>query len=113
VSNRRRRDSAGGCTQPSKLGSVSCLLRGLGFAFDVFHFLDLYSGDAVSFHFFHRITIAFELERFAKIGNALQAGEYKSGEGFEAGVAGQEQAVLSFEIADVYRAFEQQDGLIG
>jgi hypothetical protein len=95
------------------LDSVSRLLRRLGFAFDVFHFLDLHSGDAVSFHFLHRITIAFVLERFAKIRNALQAGEYKSGERFEAGVAGQKQAVLSFEIADVYRAFEQQNRLIG
>jgi len=41
----------------------------------------------------------------------LQAGEHEPGQRFESGVAGQGQAVLGFEVADVYCAFEQENAL--
>src|ERR1700722_13547013 len=67
----------------------------------------------IAFHFFDGIAMAFVFEGFAEIGNALQACENESGEGFESGIAGQDQVVLGFEIANVYGAFEQQNRFVG
>src|SRR5580693_7752832 len=66
----------------------------------------------MTFHLFDRVAMGFVFEGFAQVRDALQAGEHESGEGFEAGVAGQEQAVLGFEVANAYCAFEYQDGFI-
>ena len=85
------------------------MLGWLCFAFYVFYLFDLNLCDAVTFHLFHRVAVAFVFEGLAEVWDALQAGEDESGEGFESGVAWQGQAMLGFEVADVYRAFEDED----
>ncbi len=85
------------------------MLCGFGFVLYVFQLFDLHFCDAVTFHFFDGVAMAFVFERLAEVRDALQAGQDESGQGFESGVAGQEQAVLGFEVADVDCAFEDQD----
>ena len=67
----------------------------------------------MTFHLFDGVAVAFVFERFAEVRDALQAGEHETGQGFETGVAGQEEAVLGLEVENIFRAFEQQDGLVG
>ena len=65
----------------------------------------LFFKKAVTFHFFYCVAVTFVFEGFAQVRDALQAGQDESGQGFEAGVAGQEQAMLGLEVADVDCAF--------
>src|ERR1022692_412592 len=92
--------------------SISGVLRAFRFGLDVFYFFDLYFCDAMAFHLFDGVSAVFVFKRLAQVRDTLQAGQDESGEGFEPGVAGQEQAVLGLEVADVYRAFHHQDGLV-
>src|ERR1700691_953642 len=89
--------------------SISRVLRAFGFVFGAFYLFDLYFCDAVTFHLFYRVAVTFVFEGFAQIWDALQAGQHESGQGFESGVAGQEQAVLGFEVADVDCSLEYKD----
>ena len=66
----------------------------------------------MTFHFFDRVAVAFVFEGLSQVRDALQTSQDESGEGLESGVARQEQAVLSFEVADVDCAFEDQHGFI-
>src|SRR5260370_6558974 len=89
-------------------GLVSRLLRALRFTFDILYFFYFYFRDAVAFHLFDRVAVAFVVERFAEVGDALQAGENESRESFETGIAGEKQGVLGLQGAGTHRAFHDQ-----
>src|ERR1700736_4486903 len=86
--------------------SVSRVLCGLSPGLDVSCFLDLHSGDAVAFYFCDCITVALVFERIPQAGNPLQLRENESTQSLKAGIPGQSQAVLGFEITNVDCAFE-------
>src|ERR1700692_546094 len=92
--------------------SIPGLLRGLGFAIDIFRFFYLDFGDTVTFHLFDGIAMAFVFEGFAEVRNALQSGQYESGEGFKSSIAGKEQVVLGFEVTNVHRALEHENSFV-
>src|SRR5450432_3380706 len=93
-------------------GSVSALARGFGFVFCFGRFFYSYFGDAVALQVVDGEAAAFVFEGVAQLRDALQPGQNKSGQSFEASLTRESQAIGGFQVADVDRSLEQQDRLI-
>ena len=68
-----------------------------GFGLQLFNF---HLGNTVAIEFLHGVAVPFVFETLTLPWNLLQPGEDEAGQGFESGIARQEQLILRFKIAN-------------